>query len=139
MMNVDSSAPPSRIGPRPDPGRPGRIVAHAGYCGRRPLPADRSSARDHCAELSAPRVLPRTPAVARRNVSAVAPADPVTFLIAVALAALISTGVFVHASKHGSRHATAWGVAAFLAAGIAVPVYFIRYWLRRGGRDRSSS
>jgi hypothetical protein len=43
----------------------------------------------------------------------------------------------MHASKHGNRHATAWGVAAFLAAGIAVPVYFIRYWLRRrAGTER---
>jgi hypothetical protein len=39
--------------------------------------------------------------------------------------------VFVHAQRHGSKHATAWGVAAFLAAGIVVPVYFVRYWLRR--------
>ena len=39
--------------------------------------------------------------------------------------------VFIHAQRHGSKHATAWGVAAFLAAGIVVPVYFVRYWLRR--------
>ena len=39
--------------------------------------------------------------------------------------------VFTHAQRHGSKHATAWGVAAFLAAGIVVPVYFVRYWLRR--------
>ena len=39
--------------------------------------------------------------------------------------------VFTHAQRHGSKHATAWGVAAFLAAGIVVPVYFFRYWLRR--------
>ena len=39
--------------------------------------------------------------------------------------------VFMHAQRHGSKHATAWGVAAFLAAGIVVPVYFVRYWLRR--------
>jgi hypothetical protein len=61
--------------------------------------------------------------------------DTVTFLIAVALAAGISTGVFVHATKHGSRHPTAWGVAVFLAAGVAVPVYFIRHWARRGARN----
>lgn len=64
----------------------------------------------------------------------VASVDPVTFVIAVALAAAISAGVFAHAAKHGSRHATAWGVAAFLVAGVAVPVYFIRYWTRRGAR-----
>jgi hypothetical protein len=39
--------------------------------------------------------------------------------------------VFTHAQRHGSKHATAWGVAAFLAAGIVVPVYFVRHWLRR--------
>ena len=61
--------------------------------------------------------------------------DPVTFLFAVAFAAAISTGVFMHASRHGSRHATAWGIATFLVAGITVPVYFIRYWLRRGASD----
>ena len=65
----------------------------------------------------------------------VATTDPVTFLIAVALAAAISAGVFAHASKHGSRHPTAWGVAAFLVAGVAVPVYFIRHWARRGVRN----
>ena len=39
--------------------------------------------------------------------------------------------VFTHAHRHGSKHATAWGLAAFLAAGIVVPVYFVRYWLLR--------
>jgi hypothetical protein len=58
--------------------------------------------------------------------------SPVEFVLAVALAAAISMGVYAHASRHGSKHATAWGVAAFLVAGIAVPVYFIRYWTRRG-------
>jgi hypothetical protein len=56
---------------------------------------------------------------------------PVGFVVAVVLAALISMGVFAHASKHGSGHATAWGIGAFLAAGFVVPVYFIRYWMRR--------
>ena len=58
-------------------------------------------------------------------------ADPVTFVLAVAIAAGISMGVFAHANHHGSRHATAWGVAAFLAAAVAVPVYVVRYWVRR--------
>jgi len=58
--------------------------------------------------------------------------SPIQFVLAVALAAVLATGVFAHASRHGSRHATAWGVATFLLAGIVVPVYFIRYWLRRG-------
>ena len=56
-------------------------------------------------------------------------ASPPAFVLGVALAAAISAGVFAHASRHGSRHATAWGVAAFLFAGITVPVYFIRYWV----------
>jgi hypothetical protein len=59
-------------------------------------------------------------------------ADTVMFLVAVALAAVASLAIFNHASKHGSRHATAWGIAVFLLAGIAVPVYFVRYWVRRG-------
>ena len=51
------------------------------------------------------------------------------------LAALaVWTAAFVlvwwHADRHGSKHATAWGIAAFLAAGLVVPVYFVRYWLR---------
>ena len=70
-----------------------------------------------------------------RIVSVVSTLDPVTFLMAVAFAAAISTGVFLHASKHGNPHATAWGIAAFLLAGIAVPVYFIRYWLKRSARS----
>lgn len=50
----------------------------------------------------------------------------VTLVIAVAAALL----VFRDAEKRGSRRATAWGVAAFLASGIVVPVYFVRVWLR---------
>lgn len=60
--------------------------------------------------------------------------DPVTFVVAVALAALVSMGIYAHAERHGSRHPTAWGVAAFLFAGIVVPVYFLRYWLLRRRR-----
>jgi hypothetical protein len=52
------------------------------------------------------------------------------FLIVTALAAAASLAVFAHADRHGNRHATAWGIATFLALGIAVPLYFIRYWLR---------
>ncbi len=52
------------------------------------------------------------------------------FLIVTALAAAASMAVFAHADRHGNRHATAWGIATFLAAGIAVPLYFIRHWLR---------
>lgn len=66
--------------------------------------------------------------------SASALPNPVTFVIAVAIAACISMGVFGHASKHGNQHATAWGVGAFLAAGVVVPLYFIRFWLGRNSR-----
>jgi hypothetical protein len=59
------------------------------------------------------------------------------FLIAVSIAAAISMGTFAHADRHGSSHATAWGIGAFLAAGVVVPVYFIRYWLRGRRGDRS--
>lgn len=63
-------------------------------------------------------------------VLALAP-DPVSFVVAVGLAAGISLAVFAHADKHGSRHATAWGVLAFLFAGVVVPVYVIRYMLHK--------
>src|SRR3954469_9558201 len=53
------------------------------------------------------------------------------FLVAVTIAAVISMATFAHADRHGSTHATAWGVGAFLAAGVVVPVYFVRYWLRK--------
>ena len=52
------------------------------------------------------------------------------FLIVLVISAAVSMADFAHAEKHGNRHATAWGIATFLALGIAVPVYFIRYWLR---------
>ena len=58
------------------------------------------------------------------------------FVIVTALAAAASLAVFAHADRHGNKHATAWGIATFLAAGIVVPVYFIRYWLR-ARRQRS--
>ena len=53
------------------------------------------------------------------------------FLLGITIAAVISMATFAHADRHGSTHATAWGIGAFLAAGIVVPVYFGRYWLRR--------
>lgn len=52
------------------------------------------------------------------------------FLIVTILAAAASMAVFAHADKNGNKHATAWGIATFLAAGVAVPVYFIRHRLR---------
>jgi hypothetical protein len=56
------------------------------------------------------------------------------FLVVVALAAAGSMLVFAHAERHGNKHATAWGIATFLALGIALPLYFIRYWLRTRSR-----
>jgi hypothetical protein len=52
------------------------------------------------------------------------------FLIAVVLAAGLAMLLFRHADKHGSRHATAWGIFTFLAVAIAIPLYFLNYWLR---------
>ncbi|HEX2292595.1 MAG TPA: hypothetical protein VHH55_04735 [Gaiellaceae bacterium] len=57
------------------------------------------------------------------------------FLIVIVIAAAASLAVFAHADRHGSRHATAWGIAAFLAAGITVPVYLVRFWLRNRRRS----
>jgi hypothetical protein len=53
-----------------------------------------------------------------------------TFLIFVAIDAGLATLIFRHAHLRGNRHATAWGVFTFLAAGIAIPTYFLNYWLR---------
>ena len=53
------------------------------------------------------------------------------FLIAIAIAAGISMATFAHADRNGDAHATAWGVGAFLAAGVVVPVYIVSVWLRR--------
>lgn len=63
--------------------------------------------------------------------AALSSSDTITFVVAVGIAAVISLAVFSHADRHGSRHATAWGVGAFLLAGVVVPLYFVRYWLRR--------
>jgi hypothetical protein len=56
---------------------------------------------------------------------------PIEFLVAIAVAAGISLLTFRHADRHGSTHATAWGIGAFLLAGVVVPVYAIRFWLRK--------
>jgi hypothetical protein len=59
---------------------------------------------------------------------------PLDFAFAVTVAALMATGIFAHANRHGNRHATAWGVATFLFAAVAIPVYFARYWIGRARR-----
>lgn len=65
---------------------------------------------------------------------AVGSISPAAFLLSVAIAAALAMAVFAHASKRGDKHATAWGIATFLFAGIAIPVYLIRYWLSRSRR-----
>jgi hypothetical protein len=57
------------------------------------------------------------------------------FLVVLVLSAGVSMAVFAHADKRGNKHATAWGIATFLALGVAVPLYFIRYWLRTRRRS----
>lgn len=61
---------------------------------------------------------------------AIAELSPATFLVAVAIAAAASMAVFAHADKRGNRHATAWGIGVFLLAGVFLPLYVLRYWLR---------
>jgi hypothetical protein len=55
------------------------------------------------------------------------------FLVIVVIDAALAMLIFRHADRRGNRHATAWGVFTFLAMGIAIPLYFIRYWLRPRG------
>jgi hypothetical protein len=52
-------------------------------------------------------------------------------VVALVIASAMSMLTFAHAERHGSNHATAWGVGAFLFAALVVPVYFVRYWLRK--------
>ena len=60
--------------------------------------------------------------------------SPGEFILVVAIAAGLSMAVFAHASKRGSRHATAWGIAVFLFAGIALPLYVLTVLLARRRR-----
>lgn len=64
----------------------------------------------------------------------VAALSPAAFVVVVAIDAGLSLLVFRHADRHGSRHATAWGIFAFLFAGVAVPLYFVRFLLSRNRR-----
>lgn len=61
--------------------------------------------------------------------------SPPVFVVSVVVGAAAALLVFSHADKHGSRHATAWGIAAFFAAIVVVPLYFLRYRLRGGRRS----
>jgi hypothetical protein len=69
-------------------------------------------------------------------VHSLAQTGPVDFLVIVALAAVLATLIFSHAHTRGNRHATAWGVFTFLAAGIAIPFYFLSFWLGKNRRSR---
>jgi len=60
--------------------------------------------------------------------------NPAAFFISVAIAAGLAMAVFAHANKRGNKHATAWGLATFLFAAIAIPVYLILYWRSKSGR-----
>ncbi len=56
--------------------------------------------------------------------------SPGEFVTLVAISAALAMLIFRHADRRGNRHATAWGIFTFLAVTIAIPIYFIRYWLR---------
>jgi hypothetical protein len=68
-------------------------------------------------------------------VSSIGTASFTEFLIAVVIDAVLATLIFRHADRRRNRHATAWGVFTFLAAGVAIPVYFLNYWLRPRSRS----
>lgn len=68
------------------------------------------------------------------TVNSLARTDFVDFVIAVVIAAALAMLIFRHADKHGSRHATAWGLFTFLAALLAIPLYFLSYWLSQTRR-----
>jgi hypothetical protein len=60
--------------------------------------------------------------------------SPTAFILSVAIAAGLAMAIFAHANKHGNKYATAWGIATFLLAAIAIPVYLILYWKSKSGR-----
>ncbi len=59
-----------------------------------------------------------------------------SFLVAVVIAAGLAMLIFRHADKHGSRHPTAWGLFTFLMAILAIPLYFLNYWMTRGRQPK---
>jgi hypothetical protein len=74
------------------------------------------------------------PATLTGPLASLAQTDTIDFLIAVVIAAGLAMLIFRHADRHGSRHATAWGLFTFLAAIVAIPLYFASYWLGKSGR-----
>ena len=57
--------------------------------------------------------------------------SPGQFFAALVFWAAAATVVFWHADRRGNKNATRWGVATFLFGPVALPLYFIRHWLRR--------
>jgi len=55
-------------------------------------------------------------------------------LFALAFAAALSIGVFLHADKRGNKRATLWGAGVFLFAGIVLPLYVYSVWRSRRRR-----
>ena len=58
------------------------------------------------------------------------PLTPGQFFVALAIGVAAALLIFRDAEKRGNKRATAWGIAAFLASGVVVPVYVARVWLR---------
>ena len=65
------------------------------------------------------------------TMTVIAAAPAAEFILVVLINAVLAMLIFRHAYRRNNRHATAWGVATFLAAGLAIPVYFFNYWLNR--------
>jgi heme/copper-type cytochrome/quinol oxidase subunit 4 len=64
------------------------------------------------------------------TVGSLTPSSFGEFVVLVVIDAVLAMLIFRHADRRGNRHATAWGIFTFLAVSIAIPIYFIRYWLR---------
>jgi hypothetical protein len=55
---------------------------------------------------------------------------PGQFILGLVIGTAAALLVFRDAEKRGNKRATAWGIGAFLASGVVVPVYVVRVWLR---------
>jgi hypothetical protein len=56
-------------------------------------------------------------------------------LFGLAVAAILSIGVYYHALRRQNRYATLWGVAVFLVPAVSL-IYAYRTWSARRGRRR---
>jgi hypothetical protein len=52
---------------------------------------------------------------------------------------LAAMAVFRHAERRHDKHATAWGVATFLALGVAVPLYLVHVSRERRRAARAAA